>query len=244
MTPLREWDAAGYDRLAAPMTARGVELLDRLELRGDETVLDAGCGTGQVTAALLERLPGGRVIGLDASAAMLERAAGRFAGDRRVSLVRADLERPLPLEAPVDAIVSTSTLHWVPGHGALFGRLGDVLTPGGQLVAEYGGAGNTARILAALRALGQEEHPWTYPAPEEELAHLRAAGFAEADARLVPRPAPIPPEDLEHYLGTVVLGWHVDRRGPARGAALVRDVAAALPEPVIDYVRLVLVARR
>jgi trans-aconitate 2-methyltransferase len=244
MTTPREWDATAYDRLAAPMTTRGVELLDRLDLRGDEVVLDAGCGTGQVTAALLERLPFGRVIGLDASEGMLCRAAERFAGDQRVALVRGDLEGPLPVEETVDVVVSTSTLHWVSGHDALFARFAAVLRPGGQFIAEYGGAGNIARVLDALRLLGHAEDPWTYPTPEEELEHLRAAGFAEADAELVPRPAPIPADDLERYLATVVLGWHIDRIGPDRGAALVRDVAAALPEPVIDYVRLILVARR
>jgi trans-aconitate 2-methyltransferase len=244
MSGPREWDATAYDRLAGPMTTRGVELLDRLELRGDEVVLDAGCGTGQVTAALLERLPEGRVIGLDASERMLWRAAERFAGDERVALVRADLEAGVPVEETVDAVVSTSTLHWVGRHDVLFVRLAELLRPGGQLVAEYGGAGNIARVLDALRALGHDEHPWTYAPADEELAHLRNAGFAEADAELVPRPAAIPAEDLEHYLATVVLGWHIDRLGPDRGAALVRDVAAALPEPVIDYVRLVLVARR
>jgi trans-aconitate 2-methyltransferase len=242
--PPREWDAASYDRLAAPMTSRGVELLDRLELRGDETVVDAGCGTGQVTAALLERLPGGRVLALDASQAMLDGAARRFAGDPRVELVRADLERELPVDGPVDAIVSTSTLHWVHGHGALFARFAAVLAPGGMLLAEYGGAGNIASVLAVLHALGHDEHPWTFAEPAEELEHLRAAGFAEAHADLVPRPAPIPPEELEHYLATVVLGWHADRLGPERGPELVREVAAALPEPVMDYVRLIVAARR
>jgi len=75
-----EWDAAAYDRVAAPMTERGLELVDRLELDGDETVMDAGCGTGQVTERLLARLPRGRVIALDASQAMLDRAAERLDG--------------------------------------------------------------------------------------------------------------------------------------------------------------------
>lgn len=242
--PPREWDAASYDTLAAPMTSRGVELLDRLELRGDETVVDAGCGTGQVTAALLDRLPAGRVVALDASQAMLDGAARRFAGDPRVELVRADLERELPVDGPVGAIVSTSTLHWVPGHAELFARFAAALAPGGMLVAEYGGAGNIDLVLEALDGAGHPAHPWTFAEPAEELAHLEAAGFAEADAHLVPRPAPIPPEELEHYLATVVLGWHVDRLGPERGAELVRAVAAGLAEPVMDYVRLVVVARR
>ena len=69
----REWDAAAYERLSAPQTRWGQVVVDRLELDGNERVLDAGCGTGRVTAMLLERLPRGRVIGLDGSAAMIDR---------------------------------------------------------------------------------------------------------------------------------------------------------------------------
>src|SRR5215212_10061486 len=105
----REWDAPAYDTLNAPMNERGNDAVARLELRGDETVLDAGCGTGQVTATLLERLPRGRIVALDGSRQMLEVARERFAGDPRVSYVHADLGEPLAGRLgrePVDAIVS------------------------------------------------------------------------------------------------------------------------------------------
>ena len=69
----REWDAVAYERLSAPQTQWGRVVVDRLELSGDERVVDAGCGTGRVTAMLLERLPDGRVIGIDGSAAMIGR---------------------------------------------------------------------------------------------------------------------------------------------------------------------------
>src|SRR5829696_2457690 len=93
----REWDANAYDTLNAPMNERGNDAVARLELRGDETVLDAGCGTGQVTATLLERLPRGRVVALDGSAQMLAAARERFAGDPRVTFVHADLGELLPV---------------------------------------------------------------------------------------------------------------------------------------------------
>src|SRR5215218_7990587 len=157
----REWDAPAYDRLNAPMNERGNDAVARLELRGDETVLDAGCGTGEVTATLLERLPDGRVIALDGSQQMLDAARERFADDARVSFVHADLGEPLPLGAPVDAIVSTSTFHWVPDHEALFRHLAAVVRPGGQLVVDCGGAGNIAGVLEVLRELGYTEDAGT-----------------------------------------------------------------------------------
>ena len=70
----REWDAQTYDRVSDPQFQWGLEVLERLELAGDEYVMDAGCGSGRVTAKLLERLPEGRVLCVDASEQMIEKA--------------------------------------------------------------------------------------------------------------------------------------------------------------------------
>ena len=151
----REWDAVAYDRVSGPQFRWGVAVLQRLELAGDERVLDAGCGSGRVTERLLERLPRGTVVALDSSAAMLEEAARRLAPHlSRVELVHADLGRQLPAMAPVDAILSTAVFHWVPDHDALFRHLAAVLRPGGRLVAQCGGTGNAASVLRAARELG------------------------------------------------------------------------------------------
>ena len=145
--PAGDWNASSYDRVADPQTRWGAEVLGRLPLEGDETVLDAGCGTGRVTELLLGRLPRGRVVALDFSAAMLVEARKRLApfGDR-VAYVEADLARPLPLDATVDAVLSTATFHWVMDHDAMFENLAAVLRPGGWLVAQCGGFGNVATL--------------------------------------------------------------------------------------------------
>ncbi len=141
----REWDAAAYECLSAPQTRWGRIVVDRLELDGNERVLDAGCGTGRVTAMLLERLPDGRVIGLDGSAAMIEHAGVRFAGEPRVELLVADLTEPLPLDGPVDAILSTATFHWIVDHGSLFHNLASVLRPGDSSSPNAGEPGTSRR---------------------------------------------------------------------------------------------------
>jgi trans-aconitate 2-methyltransferase len=240
----REWDAPAYDTLNAPMNERGNDAVARLELRGDETVLDAGCGTGQVTATLLSRLPRGRVVGLDGSEAMLAAARERFAGDPRVSFVHADLEAPLPLAGPVDAIVSTSTLHWIQDHDALWGHLAAVLRADGQLVVDCGGAGNIAAVLRTLEQLGHVDHPWTYAGVEETQRRLATAGFASADVRLVPRVTRMEPDELRRFLTSVVLRTQVDALGPQAGAELVDAVASRLPGGELHWVRLEIVARR
>ena len=153
----RDWDAATYERIADPQFGWGAAVVERLELEGGETVLDAGCGPGRVTELLLDRLPRGRVVALDGSPAMIGRARERLRpfGDR-VRFLVADLGEPIPLAEPVDAILSTATFHWVSDHDALFRNLAAVLRPGGQLVAQCGGAGNLDTVVAALRDLGAD----------------------------------------------------------------------------------------
>src|SRR4051812_36552112 len=150
----RDWNAPSYERVSAPLEAMGREVLDRLDPRGDERVLDAGCGTGRVTAALLERLPRGEVVAVDGSPAMIEQARERLGGG--VDLRVADLLE-LRLEKPVDAILSTATFHWIADHDKLFARLLEVLNPGGRLVAQCGGAGNVADVDRAARTVGARE---------------------------------------------------------------------------------------
>ena len=245
----REWDAATYDRVADPQTRWGRVVLERLPLAGDETVLDAGCGSGRVTELLFERLPRGRVVALDASPAMIEEARRRLApvGDR-VDFVVADLGRPigLPGGLKADAILSTATFHWIPDHDALFRNLAAVLRPGGRLVAQCGGVGDIASIMAILATIGDG---WlgdkTFATPEETAARLAAAGFTDIETWLQPEPTRFAPgEPFETFLRTVILGSHLSRLPAGERDAFVRAVAGRMPEPLIDYVRLNITATR
>jgi trans-aconitate 2-methyltransferase len=249
MTP-RDWEATTYERLSAPMTAMGTEVLDRLVLRGDETVLDAGCGTGNVTRILLERLPRGRVIAVDAAPSMVDQARELLPPD--VDVRQADLLE-LELDEPVDAILSTATFHWVADHDRLFANLHAQLKPGGRLVAQCGGHGNVAEIKQAGIELAGEapyvEHfdgwspDWTFATPEETERRLRAAGFGDVWCWLTR--VDVDPGDPAGYLRAICLGSFVARlpeelRDPFVAAALER-----LPDPLqIHYVRLNILARR
>ncbi|MHB8242290.1 MAG: class I SAM-dependent methyltransferase, partial [Solirubrobacteraceae bacterium] len=82
--PVREWDGNSYDRISATMEALGRDVLERLKLNGDELVIDAGCGSGRITEALIERLPHGRVIALDESPSMVEAAKQRLGAEADV----------------------------------------------------------------------------------------------------------------------------------------------------------------
>jgi trans-aconitate 2-methyltransferase len=242
-----DWNASSYDRVADPQTRWGTEVLARLPLDGDETVLDAGCGTGRVTELLLGRLPRGHVVALDFSAAMLGEARRRLApfGDR-VAYVEADLARPLPLDGPVDAVLSTATFHWVMDHDAMFENLAAVLRPGGWLVAQCGGFGNVATLLRVAREVNpgfSRRH--NFQTPEATTARLEASGFDRIEAWLSEAPTRFDPgAPFEAFLETVCLRTFLDELPPAEREPFVRAVAARMPEPVLDYVRLNIVARR
>ena len=149
----RDWDAATYDRVSAPQVEWALKVLERLPLRGDETVLDAGCGSGRVTQLLLERLPRGHVVAVDSAPSMVEHA--REALDpERATVLQANLTE-LELDEPVDAAFSNAVFHWVPDHDALFARLHAALRPGGRLVAQCGGEGNVERFHDAAKAVGR-----------------------------------------------------------------------------------------
>jgi trans-aconitate 2-methyltransferase len=236
----RDWDAATYDIVANPMTTWGTVVLDRLPLRGDERVLDAGCGSGRVTELLAKRLPRGSVVALDGSPAMVEGARSRLARfGTRIDFLVADLGRPIPLAEPVDAILSAATFHWVPDH-ALFRNLAAVLRPRGALVAQCGGAGNIASVQRVLASIGDGWlGPVHFETPEATTDRLAAAGFTDIRCWLTKEPTRFEPgEPFEAYLRTVILGAHLERLAPPERDSFVHEVAARLAEPAIDYVRL------
>ena len=241
----REWDAASYDRMSDPQVAMAREVIDRLDLRGDERVLDAGCGTGRVTELLLERVPNGSVVAVDGSAAMVEQAKARL-GERAETLVSDLLDLTLP--QPVDAILSTATFHWIADHDRLFARLHAALKPGGKLVAQCGGYGNIATVQAAIDdldhpALRGWDGPWNFATTRDTAQRLENAGFTAVWTWL--QPWLVRPEDPREYFTTTVLGAHLDRLDPAERAPFVDAVLERLNQPIaVDYVRLNLLARR
>jgi trans-aconitate 2-methyltransferase len=233
-----------------PHVEWGRRTLDRLPLQGSETVLELGCGAGRDTESLLARLPGGRVIALDASARMVEHTRIRCGGpdgtaDGRLAVLQADLRLPLPLpDDSVDAVFSVATLHWVPDHPAVFAELARVLRPGGRLALDYGGPGNVAEVSAALAELGRHYDEVRFPTPEEEGAALAAAGFEVFDVQVRREPPFRPGRHLSKFLETICLGRQLQGlEGPDRDA-LVAAVAERLPEGAINYVRTEVDARR
>jgi trans-aconitate 2-methyltransferase len=245
----REWDAETYDEVSDPQFEWGTEVLGRLELNGDETVLDAGCGSGRVAAELLKRLPGGHLLAVDGSEAMIEKAKQRLGSD--VTYMVADLSE-LEIEETVDLVFSTATFHWIIDHDRLFARLHAALKPGGRLVAQCGGEGNVAEYAQAIaRAAAQPRFAphfegmsamWNFAAPEATEERLRGAGFSAVRCRLQPKPV-TPTKPLE-FIATVTLGPHLAQLPEELRRPFAEAVLAEAGEPLtLDYVRLNIEAR-
>jgi len=248
--PSQRWNGASYDRVSGIQEALGLAVLQRLALGGEELVIDAGCGSGRITEALLARLPRGRVIAVDGSPSMAQAATRRLTGESgpggRVEIRVGDLLE-LSVSEPADAILSTATFHWISDHDALFARLHAALRPGGRLVAQCGGEGNIAGLRAEVEPLlarapyamhfADWRSPWNYAGAEQTRERLLAAGFASAECWL--SPAPSTPEHPREFLSTIVLGPHVQQLPEELRERFIDEVLDLLVEPIsIDYVRL------
>jgi trans-aconitate 2-methyltransferase len=255
------WDAEVYDRIGRPMRMWAQQVIDDLGLRGDETVLDAGCGSGSVTLDLRERLPDGKIYAVDASAEMIASLSRQLAerGISNVVPLQASLT-DFTLPEPVDVVFSNAVFHWIPDDDALFGCLYRATKAGGRMRAQCGGYGNNAHVLEAVAAVREQERfgrhlgdfqdSKKYRTPEEATVALERAGWRNVRALLFD--APIPFDDHVEaalYIRTILLRDHVARLPEdlrdAYTRAVVEETVRRHGEPyVADYVRLDLYAER
>jgi trans-aconitate methyltransferase len=196
----RTWNPALYDARHGFVSALGAELIDLLDPRPGERVLDLGCGTGHLAAQIRAR--GARVVGLDSSEAMIREARAAYPEIEFVLGDAADFRR----DPPFDAIFSNAALHWVRRAEEAARCMAAALRPAGRLVLEMGGAGNVAHIERALRdVLGLAESPWFFPGIAEYAALLERQGLEVVWARLFDRPTPLDGEDgLRNWLAVFV----------------------------------------
>jgi trans-aconitate 2-methyltransferase len=255
------WDAEVYDRIGKPMRMWAQQVIDDLGLRGDETVLDAGCGSGSVTLDLRERLPDGKIYAVDASAEMIA-SLSRQLEERsipNVVPVHASLT-DFTLPEPVDVVFSNAVFHWIPDDDALFGCLYRATKPGGRMRAQCGGYGNNAHVLEAVAAVREQERfgrhlgdfqdSKKYRTPAEATVALERAGWRNVRASLFDAPVPFDDHaEAALYIRTILLRDHVARLPEdlrdAYTIAVVEETVRRHGEPyVADYVRLDLYAER
>jgi trans-aconitate methyltransferase len=257
----QQWDAAAYHRVSGPQTSWGRKVLARVVLRGDERVIDAGCGSGRLTGALLDRLPRGRCVAVDQSWSMLmtARANLRSIYRDRVGFVQVSLPA-LPFSGWADLLFSTATFHWVRDHDALFRNILAALRPGGRLEAQCGGGPNLARAHAladqVMRrpafapAFAGWHGPWEFASADLTAERLAAAGFVEIETGLEEAPTTLAAEaDYREFVTAVIYHAHLARLADAATRHAFIDEVTSLaarddPPFTLDYWRLNISARR
>jgi trans-aconitate 2-methyltransferase len=257
----KEWNATLYHHISAPQVSWGKKVLARVKLRGDERVLDAGCGTGRLTHDLLEALPCGHVVALDVSENMLDAARAYLEPDfgSRVEFSRCDLIE-LPFECEFDLIFSTASFHWVLDHDRLFRNLYRALRPRGSLIAQCGGGNNLARLLARVGRLIESpayakqfvgyRFPWEFSDAETATNRMRRAGFEQVETSLEEAPTKFETaSEFQRFVESVILHRHLERLPQAELrqnflAELTRQAANDNPPFLLDYWRLNLQGRR
>lgn len=188
--PSQCWDAGLYDDKHAFVWRHGAGLVELLEPKPGERILDLGCGTGHLTARIAEVAT---VVGLDHSAEMLAKARAAFP---QLHFVQGDA-RSFEFPEPFDAVFSNATLHWIKEPESVIRCVRNALKPAGRFVAEFGGRGNVRSIVDALRIAAHstgnllDEPLWYYPGVAEYATLLEAAGLEVTFATLFDRPTPL-----------------------------------------------------
>jgi trans-aconitate methyltransferase len=257
----REWDATSYHKVSGPQTSWGRRVLSRLEVTGDERVIDAGCGTGRLTAELMARLPHGRLMAIDRSWNMLLTARANLRPEfgARISFVRVELPL-MPFNGWADLVFSTATFHWVRDHQALFENVYRALRPGGRVFAQCGGGPNLARAHAlAERVMHKEPFAphfqdwpglWEFASPDGTAEGLTSAGFSDVRTSLEEAPTTLADEaSYREFVTTVIYNPHLERLpDPALRARFLDEVTALAgrddPPYTLDYWRLNLEGHR
>lgn len=236
------WDARHYDSKISFVSRMGAGVVELLAPQTGERVLDLGCGTGDLTDQIAQS--GAAVEGLDLSAAMIARAREKYP---HLTFIQGNAE-VFETSHPYDAVFSNAALHWMKNAEAVVRAIWLALKPGGRFVAELGGFGNIARLLAATEsALGRPvENPWHFPKLGEYAFLLENQGFRVQFATLFNRPTP--QEDgedgLAHWLDAFGIGVLQELEPAQRQDAYRRIAELARPHLyqdgtwVIDYVRL------
>lgn len=219
------WSAGSYDTHARFVSDLAGGVVEWLALKPGERILDLGCGDGVLTAEL--KAAGADVMGVDSSEDFVQAARSKGLDARLMD------GEALGFDAEFDAVFSNAALHWMTDAGAVVQGVMRALKPGGRFVAEFGGHGNVAAIVTAMRAVALRRggdtalaHPWYFSAPQVYRALLEANGFEVKRIALIPRPV---------VLSTGIEGWLMLFRKPFF-QQFENEAQSALGE-VIDLLR-------
>lgn len=247
------WNAGLYDDKHSFVWKMGAGVLELLAPQSGERILDVGCGTGHLTAQIAAA--GASVLGIDRSTEMIRQAKEKYP-ELRFEVMDA---KEISLDQKFDAVFSNATLHWIKEPARVIDGVANLLHPGGRFVAEFGGKGNTAGFLEAVRQAwsdlqlpGYAPNPWFYPSIPDYAALLEQRGFEVTYAILFDRPTPLEDGErgLRHWIDMFCASFKENLTAPQSESLLNAIENHARPKLfhsdqwVMDYRRLRIVARR
>ena len=229
------WNPEEYAKSSAAQLAWARELIARLKLRGDESVLDVGSGDGKVTAEIAAALPRGRVVGLDGSPEMVNFARAHYETRRFPNLEFVCMDaRRIELNRRFDIVFSNAALHWIDDHRAVLKALSRIMRQGGRLIVSCGGRGNAVEILDAFEGVTSADRwrtyfegfafPYHFYGPDEYSRWLPEAGLSPLRVELVPKTMPQPGADgLASWIRTTWLPF-TERVPESKREAMIQEV--------------------
>ncbi len=232
---IHKWNPEEYAKHSAAQLAWARELIARLKLRGDESVLDIGSGDGKVTAEIAAALPRGRVVGLDGSREMVQFARAHYDDKQFPNLEFVGMDaRRIELDRRFDIVFSNAALHWIEDHPAVLKGLSRVMRRGGGLIISCGGRGNAVQILEAVGVVRAKDRwrnyfdgfafPYHFYGPDEYSRWLPEAGFSSLRLELVPKDMPHPgAEGLAAWIRTTWFPF-TDRVPDSAREEMIREV--------------------
>ena len=217
-TKTYQWNANDYTQNSSAQFEWAGELISKLHLKGNESLLDIGCGDGRVTALLAERLPHGSVLGIDNSSTMIKLAQQNHPPSHYPNLAFQKLDaRDLAFDNQFDVIFSNAVLHWVPDHFSLLKRIKKALKKPGRILLQMGGKGNADEMVSVVHDLIKREKwrsyfpndlafPYYFHSDEEYRKWLEDAGFDAVRVELVPKD--MQQKGQEGLAGWLRTTWH------------------------------------
>ena len=205
------WDADDYANNSSAQLQWAEELITKLALQGSESLLDIGCGDGKISAQLAHVVKNGRVLGIDSSENMIQRASEKFppTTNPNLSFLHMDATE-IHLSQKFDIVFSNATLHWVKNHSAVLRGVHSCLKSGGMILFQMGGCGNAAEVFAAIRETIQHPRwqqyfevftpPYHFYGPKDYEVWLLESGFRPARIELISK-------DMQHEGAKGLMGW-------------------------------------
>ncbi|MEI8195674.1 MAG: methyltransferase domain-containing protein [Phycisphaerae bacterium] len=238
---MTQWNPQDYHQHSSQQQQWAREQLSRLALRGNEAVLDIGCGDGKITAQIARAVTRGQAVGIDTSADMITFAQRVFPASIFPNL-RFQLgdAQTLDFNAEFDCVVSFACLHWVSDHSPVLAGIVRSLRPGGRTMLQFGGKGNAAKMLEAVMEITQRPKwadyfvgallPWGFYSPEQYRPWLAEAGLQATRVELVPK-------DMVHHGPNGLAAWLRTTWMPVVQRVPVELQQEFLGEVVVKYLK-------